>query len=259
MTFSPRPRKLPRRPRRALALGMLAALGIACAERVRQAPGAEFIVAAGDSHYWVRSEGSGIRLRGSPMVLARLDSRFLELYVVDDDHSFENALFVGQRLYQRDLESGDSTEIFRDTLVPSLAEKYARVHPDARRLAPDEDPGEEPGVSATAEVSVLGVHGPFLSIEYHVDTSGAADEGWHMTRQTVVDLRSGGHASLADILGPTEAGMVLDRARKLYQETVDSIRRDTRPAAQRAARSIGHFRFDPTSFSITAPNGTLMI
>ena len=245
MTFSPRPRKLPRRPRRALALGMLAALGIACAERVRQAPGAEFIVAAGDSTYWVRSEGSGIRLRGSPMVLARLDSRFLELYVVDDDHSFENALFVGQRLYQRDLVSGDSTEIFRDTLVPSLAEKYARAHPDARRLGPDEDPGEEPGVSATAEVSVLGVHGPFLSIEYHVDTSGASDEGWHMTRHTVVDLRSGTHATLADILGPAESGVVLDRARKLYQETVDSIRRDTRPAAQRAARSIGHFRFDP--------------
>jgi len=193
------------------------------------------------------------------MVLARLESRFLELYVVDEDHSFENALFVGQRLYQRDLESGDSTEIFRDTLVPSLAEKYARAHPDARRLAPDEDPGEEPGVSATAEVSVLGVHGPFLSIEYHVDTSGAADEGWHMTRQTVVDLRSGGHASLADILGPTEAGIVLDRARKLYQETVDSIRRDARPAARRAARSISHFQFDASSFSLTAPNGTLMI
>ena len=65
--------------------------------------------------------------------------------------------------------------------------------------------------------------------------------------------------AFADILGPAESGVVLDRARKLYQETVDSIRRDTRPAAQRAARSIGHFRFDPTSFSITAPNGTLMI
>ena len=193
------------------------------------------------------------------MVLARLESRFLELYVVDEDHSFENALFVGQRLYQRDLESGDSTEIFRDTLVSSLAEKYLRAHPDARRLAPDEDPGEEPGVSATAEVSVLGVHGPFLSVEHHVDTSGAADEGWHMTRQTVVDLRTGAHASLADILGPTAAGVVLDRARKLYQETVDSIRRDTRPVARRAARSISHFQFDPSSFSLTAPNGTLMI
>ena len=259
MTSTQRPRNLPRRAQRALVVGALASLGVACAERVNQAPRAEFIVAAGDSTYWVRSEGSGVRLRGSPMVLARLDNRFLELYVVDDDHSFENALFVGQRLYQRDLESGDSTEIFRDTLVPSLAEKYARAHPDARRLGPDEDPGEEPDVSATAEVTVLGVHGPFLSVEYHVDTSGTGDEGWHMTRQAVVDLRSGAAATLADILGPTEAGLVLDRARKLYKETLDSIRRDARPAARRAARSIGHFRFDPTSFSITAPNGTIMI
>jgi hypothetical protein len=198
-------------------------------------------------------------MRGSPMVLARLDSRFLELYVVDDDRSFENALFVGQRLYQRDLVSGDSTEVFRDTLIPSLAEKYSRQHPDARRLGPDEDPGEEPGVSATAEVSVLGVHGPFLSVEYHVDTSGTGEESWHMTRHAVVDLRTGAHATLADVLGPNEASAILSRARKLYDETVDSIRRDRREAARRAARSIAHFRFDPSSFALTAPNGTLMI
>jgi hypothetical protein len=166
---------------------------------------------------------------------------------------------VGQRLYQRDLVSGDSTEIFRDTLVPSLAERYQRSHPDARRLAPDEDVGEEPAVTATTEVSVLGVHGPFLSLEYHVDTSGAGDESWHMTRQAVVDLRTGHPTSLADVLGPSEASTVLTRARRLYQETVDSIRKDRRPAARRAARSIAHFHFDPTSFSLTAPNSTLMI
>jgi hypothetical protein len=242
-----------------LVAGALLSLCLACAERANKAPPAEFIVAAGDSTYWVNSEAAGIRLRGSPMVLARLDGRFLELYVVDDDRSFENALFVGQRLYQRDLVSGDSTEIFRDTLVPSLAEKYARSHPDARRLGPDEDPGEEPGVSATAEVSVLGVHGPFLSVEYHVDTSGVGDESWHMTRHAVVDLRTGAHATLADVLGPSEASTILTRARNLYNETVDSIRKDRREAARRAARSIAHFRFDPTSFSLTAPNGTLMI
>jgi hypothetical protein len=259
MTPSPRPTHRPRRVQRALVAGALLSLCLACAERANKAPPAEFIVAAGDSTYWVNSEAAGIRLRGSPMVLARLDGRFLELYVVDDDRSFENALFVGQRLYQRDLVSGDSTEIFRDTLVPSLAEKYARSHPDARRLGPDEDPGEEPGVSATAEVSVLGVHGPFLSVEYHVDTSGVGDESWHMTRHAVVDLRTGAHATLGDVLGPSEASTVLTRARKLYNETLDSIRKDRREAARRAARSIAHFRFDPTSFSLTAPNGTLMI
>jgi hypothetical protein len=52
---------------------------------------------------------------------------------------------------------------------------------------------------------------------------------------------------------------VIARGRKLYGETLDSIRSDHRPVAQRAAQSIGRFRFDPNSFSITAPNGTLMI
>lgn len=244
---------------RALAWLLFAAAAAACGDGAGEAPRAEFIVAAGDSTYWISSDRTGVKLRGSPMVLARLDGRFRELYVVDDDRSFENALFVGQNLYQRDLISGDSTEIFRDTLVIALAEAYERRHPEARRLAPDEDSAEEPATTATAEVSVLGVHGPFLSIEYHADTSGAGDDTWHMTRHVVVDLRSGKQASLEDVLGRSEAGAILARARTLYRETVDSIRRDRRPEARRAARSLGRFRFDASSFSLAAPNGTLMI
>ncbi|HEU4994998.1 MAG TPA: hypothetical protein VFT29_09260, partial [Gemmatimonadaceae bacterium] len=248
MTHSPRSSNQPRRAQLAAFLGAAMVLW-ACREREPEAPRAEFIVAAGDSTYWIRSDGGSIKLRGSPMVLARLDGRFRELYVVDDDRSFEDAVFVGQRLYQRDLVSGDSTEIFRDTLVGALADRYGKKHPEARRLAPDEDPGEEPALSATADISVLGALGPFLSIEYHVDTSGTGDETWHMTRHTVVDLRTSRPASLADILGPAEAASVLSRARKLYQETIDSIRHDTRPVAQRAAQSLAHFHFDPSSFA----------
>lgn len=222
-------------------------------------PKAEFIIAAGDSTYWVRTSGSGATLRGSPMVLARVDGHFRELYVVDEDRSFENALFVGQRLYQRDLITGDSSEVFRDTLVTSLAERYERRHPEARRLAPDEDTAEEPSTQATAEVSVLSVHGPFLSLEYHADTSGAGDDTWHMTRHAVVDLRTGTQVTLTDVLGAAEADAMLKRGRLLYRETVDSIRRDKRPEARRAAQSLSRFRFDPTSFSLTSPNGTLMV
>ena len=223
------------------------------------APEAEFIVSAGDSTYWVRSSGSQMRVRGSPMVLARLDKRFQELYVVDEDDSFENALFVGQRLYMRDLISGDSTELFRDTLVAALADKYQRRHPDARRLAPDEETAEEPATTATAEVSVLGVNGPFLSIEYHADTSGAGDDTWHMTRHAVIDLRTARQVALTDVLGAAEGDALVKRGRALYRETVDSIRRDRRPEARRAAQALGRFRFDGNSFSIVAPNGTMMI
>jgi hypothetical protein len=229
----------PRRPpfRRSLAVAATL-LGLAACTRhdAGRAPEAEFIMVAGDSAYWVRNDGRGVKVRGSPLVLARVEGRFVELYVVDEDRSFENALFVGQRLYQRDLITGDSAEIFRDTVVPRLAERYQRRNPDARRLAPDEDPGEEPTVSASAEVSVLSVNGPFLSLEYHVDTAGADDDGWHMTRHAVVDLRTSRLVSLADILGPEESASAVARGRAIYRETLDS-----------------------TSFSLVAPNGTLMI
>lgn len=252
----------PLRPRFRHSLVVTAAfLGLAACTRQQadRAPKAEFIVVAGDSAFWVQNDGRGVKVRGSPLVLARVDGRFEELYVVDEDRSFENALFVGQRLYQRDLITGDSAEIFRDTVVPRLSERYERRNPEARRLAPDEDPGEEPAVSASADVSVLGVHGPFLSLEVHVDTAGATDGGWHMTRHAVIDLRTSKQVSLSDVVGQAEASSALTRARRLFRETLDSVRADARPAAQRAARSIEHFRFDPTSFSLAAPNGTLMI
>lgn len=256
MTPSTRPRN---RARHALAGALFAVIWASACGGSSDTPRAEFIVAAGDSTYWVRTSGSAVTLRGSPMVLARLDGRFRELYVVDEDRSFENALFVGQRLYQRDLMSGDSTEVFRDTLVTALADRYERRHPEARRLAPDEDTAEEPTTQATAEVSVLSVHGPFLSLEYHADTSGAGDDTWHMTRHAVVDLRTGKQVTLTDVLGAAEADAMLKRGRLLYRETVDSIRRDRRPEARRAAQALGRFRFDPTSFSLASPNGTLMI
>lgn len=246
-----------------LALAFASAFASACGRRAANGvtpPRAEFIVAAGDSSYWVRSDGSAINLRGSPMVLARLGGRFLELYVVDEEQSFENAQFVGQRLYERDLLSGDSTVIFHDTLMASLVDRYARGHPDERKLGPDEESGEEPATSAAADLSVIGVHGPFLSLEYHVDTTIASSaDTWHTTRHFVIDLRTGTQSTLAQIVGPEEARSVVARGRTVFRETVDSIRRDRRPAARRAARALRNFRFDPASFSLTAPNGTLMV
>ena len=251
-----------RLPLRHWARGALAAVlltAVACVDRsADKAPRAEFIIAAGDSTYWVTSDGAA-KLRGSPMVLARLEGKFLELYVVDDDDAYENALFISQRLYRRDLITGDSTEIFHDTLVAGLAERYQRQHPTARRIDPDDENQDEPANEATADLSVLGVHGPFLSLEYHVDTTVANNDVWHMTRHVVIDLRNGREVTLADVLGPAQATAVLSRARALYRETVDSVRHDTRPSAKRAAQVIEHFHFDPRSFALTSPNGALMI
>jgi hypothetical protein len=240
-------------------MAMLLAVAACTRHEGDDAPLAEFLVSAGDSTYWVENRGPGLKLRGSPMVIARVENRFVELYVVDEDRSFENALYIGQRLFQRDLITGDSVEIFRDTIVPRLAERYERRNPEARRLEPDEDPADEPATSASAEVSVLAVHGPFLSLEHHVDTAGTGDESWHMTRHMVLDLRTGKPVGLTDILGAEAAASVVARGRTLYRETIDSVRGDRRPAAQRAAQALGRFRFDPTSYSLVAPNGTLMV
>ena len=234
-------------------------LATACTGSSNKAPRTEFIVAAGDSSYWVRSDASGIALRGSPLVLARLGGRFMELYVEDDDHSFENAVFVGQRLYERDIASGDSMEIFQDTVIPTLADRYQRAHPDLEPLGPDEEPNEDAATTATSDVTVLGVHGPFLSVELQVDTAGNGEDDWRTTRHGVIDRRTGTPAGLADVIGAEQATTILRRARQLYAATIDSIRANHTALAQRAARAIGHFHFDPTSFSLTAPNGTLMI
>lgn len=231
----------------------------ACTRHRGGAPDAEFILAAGDSTYWLRNVNGTLQMRGSPMVLARVDGRFRELYVVDEDRSFETALFVGQRLYQRDLISNDSSVVFEDTIVTALANRFERRNPNARPLAPDEDPVEEPEISASAEITVLGVHGPFLSLEYHLDTTGSGDDSWHMTRHAVVDLRTGREVALADVLGADAASTVISNGRRAYREAVDSIRADRRPAARRAAQILDRFRFDPRSFALAAPNGSLMI
>ena len=58
-------------------------------------PAADFVLSAGDSSFWVTSEGGAIRFRGAPLELARVDGRFYELYVADDDRSYEDAVLSG--------------------------------------------------------------------------------------------------------------------------------------------------------------------
>src|SRR5689334_7075151 len=62
-------------------------------------PDADFVLSAGDSSYWVTSAGGSLRFRGAPLELARVDGRFYELYVADDDRSYEDAVLIGQRIY----------------------------------------------------------------------------------------------------------------------------------------------------------------
>jgi hypothetical protein len=235
--------------RRAPLLLLLAA---ACSGRPASSPppAAEFLIAAGDSTYWVRSGPTGVRLRGSPLALARYGSRFYEVYVADDDHSFYDALFVGQRIYRRDLVTGDSTAVFDDSTFARLARRYQRRHPGAEPLGPDDDASETPHGVATGEVDVLAVHGPYLSYEYRTDIDVADEDELHSTRRGVIDLRSGERSSAASVFGTEAGALVVDRGRRAYQAAVDSVRARRDVRARRAAAALGSFAFDERSFGL---------
>src|SRR5688500_17645252 len=137
-------------------------------ERV-EPPRAEFLIAAGDSSFWVRSQNGRLKIRGAPLQLARLRGRFHEIYVADDDRSHYEALIVGQRVFRRDLHTGDSVAIFADTTAASIERWYRDEHPNDPRVSAEEDVSEHPIVEATAEIGLLDAFGPYQSYEYHSD------------------------------------------------------------------------------------------
>lgn len=242
---------------RAPILLVVVAAVAACrpAPRVARPPRGEFLVATDDSTFWVTSGPSGVKARGLPIQLARFDGRFYEVYAMDDDRSYEDALLVGQRLYRRDLETGDSAIVFADTMVPRVARDYARANPDARPLAPDEDGSDDPGTVATAEIDILDVHGPYLSFQYATDLQVPDGDARHSARQGVIDLRAGGAVGLRQLFGQATARRLVERGRGSYGSIADSVRLASGSGARRAARALRHFRFDETSFALTAVDG----
>ncbi|MDB4889725.1 MAG: hypothetical protein JWL61_1580 [Gemmatimonadetes bacterium] len=223
---------------RALLLALPLLVGCRDAARSSSAtpapPAAEFVLAAGDSAFWLTSDSAGIRFRGAPLELARYGGRFFELYVVDDDHSFLGADLVGQSVYRRDLRTGDSVIVFTDSLLPQLAREYASKHPDDHPLEPDEEPDDDPELRATATIDLGAAHGPFVSYSLHTDVERDREPLWHTSRRGVLDLRTGRAATLADVAGP-QAKVV-----------------------ERDVRALGvppHHAFDARSFAITTLDG----
>lgn len=154
-------------------------------------PAAEFLVSAGDQTYWVRSDESGFRIRGSPLILARSGGHFYELFVSEIDHSFSKALFSGERVFRRELATGDSAIIYDDTTIVRLAGSYHLEHPGARLLGPDEDPDDDVEIAAVGETDILNVLGPYVALEHRLSVERADDHGEDDTTRTVVDLRNG--------------------------------------------------------------------
>jgi hypothetical protein len=251
--------RIPHLARLPLFVTALAIAAQACREAVPGVPlpppPAEFVLAAGDSAFWVTSAAGSVQVRGAPLELARVDGRFYEVYVADDDRSFEDAELVGQRIYRRDLLSGDSLLVFEDTIVPHLAQQYARLHPDDVRIAPDEEGNDDPIWRATTTIELADLHGRFLSYTLHADVEREDAPLWHTSRRGVLDLATGREATLATVAGAAEESVTRRRALAV-EATLDSIRSGgDRIDRSRTATLLGAYRLDPRSFVLTTFDG----
>lgn len=249
-------------PRRASFLALAAFTVQGCARdeppaevaAAPQPPPAEFLIAAGDSTYWVTSGADGMRVRGSPIVLARYDERFYELYTADDDRSYPDAVLIGQRIFRRDLVTGDSVVVFEDTTVVRIADAYAAAHPDETPLEADEEASDEPATLATSEAEIVDVHGRYMTYDYRADLDAAGDLA-HTARRGVIDLRSGDRMTIPALFGARAALVVTRAGRVLLAAALDSVQAMGSDRARRAMAALAGFTFDEGSFGLASLAG----
>ncbi|HJU65078.1 MAG TPA: acyl-CoA thioesterase, partial [Gemmatimonadaceae bacterium] len=182
-----------------------------------------------------------------------------EIYTVDVDRSYGDALIVGQRLYRRDLITGDSALLFEDTTVAGIAAWYAREHPDDRPLRPDEELPAEPHVSAVGELSIVEHLGPYLSVEYRMDAAIADSEDWQSVRRQVIDARRGSPLTVREVAGDTAGKRVLAQGTELFRQALDSVLASRDSRARVAATALSDFIFDSASFTITTVDGSAAV
>jgi hypothetical protein len=245
------------RPGTVLLISALLSLAACGTGTTAATPRADALVVTADSSYWVTSDRKGLRMRGEPILIARVDGRFRELYAADDDRSFYDAVFVGQRLFMRDLVRGDSVELLTDSVVPRLAREYAAAHVREEPLGMNEEGSVKPGTTATADLEILDVHPPYLSYEYHSDVDvtatrarGGVDR--HASRRGVLDLRTGKSASIETLFGSEAADRAIAAAVAEWDTARDSILARHDANGERAQRMLGSLAFDATSFSLDA-------
>lgn len=178
----------------ALALVLLvSAATLAGCGRSTNPPDAEFLVATADSAFWVRSDAQGVHIKAVPMTLAHFNGHFHEVFIADLDRSYNDAIFTGERVYVRDLQTNDSTLVYDDTAIVTIAARHAAAYPDAVPLGPEDEMPPNPDISATGETDILEVRGPYALLEHRVEYEMPAGDQ-HDTVRTAVDLRTGAAA-----------------------------------------------------------------
>ena len=152
-------------------------------------PTAEFLVAAGDSTYWVRSNAEGLRVRSAPLLLTRTDGAFHELRIVEDIVDYLDAEFVREQLYGYPLGRADSVLLFDNASVTSAMQQWLREHPGEQPIDPTESEVPEPASSAADFLEVIDVHGRWVSWAYSldIDIDGAVTHT-HLRKRGVVNI-----------------------------------------------------------------------
>ncbi len=261
------------RRRLALPSAVAAAAFLACrapAPVQQLPPAAEFLVAAGDTTFWVRSGPDGLHVRASPITIALVAGRFYELYTADRGVAYDDATFDWERLYRRDLLTGDSALVFEDASAVEQARRFAAARPGEPPLDDEDDAPADPSLAVAGEVDLLGVQGPYASVEHRLsrDTHAARGDGdareargtcTTSIRRFVIDLRTGREASLATLVGEAAAARAVDAGRRAFALAADSVRRGRGEAARLARGALASFTFDPASFTVEAVNGAPMV
>ena len=223
------------------------------ADSSHQPPNAEFLFAAGDSTYWVRSSATGLRVRSAPILLTQVDGRFFEVFIAEDGVDYDDAAFAVSRVYSRDVTHGDSLSLFDDSTVMREASAWKRRHPGAAPIDPEREevPGD-PRTVVSEEIEILDVHGPWVTFNHLLDVDLADREPHrHVGKRYVIDVRTGARATLAMLFGDTEARRLINEGLRSYQQLTDSIRQAGDDRAELARESLESFRFDSSSFGLT--------
>lgn len=167
-------------------------------------PHAEFLVADASTTYWVKSSPRGISARTSPLILTNADNRFYEVYVGEVTRSYEDAIFIREPIYRRDLLSGDSQLLFEDTRISAWERSYLEGNPDARLIDPDDDSYDDVEVAATGESEILAVAGPYLLFDRWA-TLEKNDVHQADSARGAIDIRSGKAIPLNALVRDTSA------------------------------------------------------
>jgi hypothetical protein len=233
-----------------LSFGAVSCDGAPAASRVP--PDSEFLLAAGDSTYWVTSGASGARVRSAPILLTQIDGQFFEIFIADDGVDYEDAGFAVSRVFSRNVNLQDSVLLFDEGSVMREATAWKQRHPDESPVNPDDEPlPADPATMVSEEIEVVDVHGPWVTINHLLDIDIADNTPHrHVGKRHVIDVRTGTTGTLDVLFGADEARRLVEAGRRSFQQLTDSIRRTSDDRAEVARETLDSFRFDATSFGL---------